>query len=487
MIVALLYTPYMLHMMGQNEFGLYSLVSSMIAYLTVLDLGFGNAIIRYTAKFRSEGKIKEQQEMFGMFLKLYTIIGIISFALGLVLYYNVGNIFGETMSSYEIERAKIMILILIFNLAVTFPFSIFGSIMSAYERFVFPKVMNIIRIILNTAIMVVLLHYGFKALALVIVQTIFNLLTLFINYFYCKYYLKIHIKFGKVQWQLLKEVSIYSFWIFLSAIIDRIYWSTGQFVLGAISGTIAVSIFAVAIQLQSMYMQFSVAISSVFLPKVTGMVAKGDNKNELSDLFIRTGRVQNILMSTILFGFMAFGRPFIKLWAGEEYSDAYIMTLLFFVSLYTPLIQNMGLTILQARNQMKFRSLSYIVIALIALGLEIWFTRIFGSIGCAIAISLALIIGQGLIMNIYYYKTQSINIPLFWREIIKMDMFPFFFSLVSYFVTSRIVVNSWFTFIICIVVYCAILLPLIFVTCLNNYEKDLILSIIKQKNDRRKK
>lgn len=61
-LVGLLYMPFMLRMMGQNEYGLYSLVASVITYLTVLDLGFGNAIVRYTAKFRAEGKINEQYD-----------------------------------------------------------------------------------------------------------------------------------------------------------------------------------------------------------------------------------------------------------------------------------------------------------------------------------------------------------------------------------------------------------------------------------------
>ena len=67
-IIGLTYTPYMLRMLGQSEYGLYSLAASIIAYLTVLDLGFGNAIVRYTAKFRAEKKEREQEEMFGMFL-----------------------------------------------------------------------------------------------------------------------------------------------------------------------------------------------------------------------------------------------------------------------------------------------------------------------------------------------------------------------------------------------------------------------------------
>lgn len=40
MMVGLMYTPYMLRMLGQSEYGLYSLAASIIAYLTVLDFGF---------------------------------------------------------------------------------------------------------------------------------------------------------------------------------------------------------------------------------------------------------------------------------------------------------------------------------------------------------------------------------------------------------------------------------------------------------------
>ena len=180
--VGLLYTPYMLRMMGQSEYGLYSLVASVIAYLTVLDLGLGNAVIRYTAKFRAEGKTKEQYEMFGMFLVLYSIISVVALIGGMGLYLNVDTMLGSTMTEMELSRARIMMLILVFNLVFTFPMSIFSSIMSAYERFVFPRTINIIRVILNTAVMIALLEMGYKAFAMVILQTICNLATLLINF-----------------------------------------------------------------------------------------------------------------------------------------------------------------------------------------------------------------------------------------------------------------------------------------------------------------
>ena len=139
-IVGLLYTPYMLRMMGQSEYGLYSLVASVVGYLTILDLGFGNAIIRYTAKFRAEGKFEEQYSMFGMFIALYSLIAVIALVAGLALYFNVELIFGKAMSADELGKARILMLLMVFNLAFTFPFSLFSSIITAYEDFVFQKV-----------------------------------------------------------------------------------------------------------------------------------------------------------------------------------------------------------------------------------------------------------------------------------------------------------------------------------------------------------
>lgn len=479
MLVGLLYTPYMLRMMGQSEYGLYSLVASVISYLTILDLGLGNAVVRYTAKFRAEGKIIEQYEMFGMFLVLYVLIGIIAFAAGLGLYFNVDILFGSTMSMEELGKARIMMLFLIFNLAVTFPMSIFGSIITAYEHFVFPKVVNIVRVILNTVIMVCLLEMGYKAVAMVILQTMFNLLTLVINFFYCKYKLQVKIFFRNFQWKFLKEVAIYSFWIFLNVIMDRIYWSTGQFVLGAFVGTAAVAVFAVAIQLEHIYMQFSTAIAGVFLPKVTGMVARNDNRKDISDLFIRTGRIQYIVIALILTGFVVFGRDFINLWAGTDYDSAYTITLLFFISLSIPLIQNLGITILQARNQMKFRSLLYIAIAVFSLIFQIILAKKYGGIGCAISIAGALLLGQGLIMNVYYHKKQDLDIWTFWHEILKMSIVPLILGLGTMLMLRNIVLDSWLSLGVAMSLFLIVYIPLFFCFSMKQSERDLFLKPIR--------
>ena len=412
-----------------------------------------------------------------MFFLLYCGISIITLLIGGILYINAENLFDASLTTNELERTKTILLLMIFNLAITFPFSLFTSIITAYEHFIFQKTITIIRIILNTATMIVLLNIGYKAIAMVVVATLFNVLTLGINLWYCKHYLKIKLIFFKFQWTFLKEVSIYSFWIFLNAIMDCIYWSSGQIILGAVAGTTVVAIYAIAIQLQSFYMNFSTAINGVFLPKMTALVSQGDNKAVISDIFIKIGRIQYCVMALILSGFILFGQQFINLWAGESYSQAYTIALLFFIPLTIPLIQNMGIIILQARNQMKFRCLLYLGISVASLALQIPLAQKYGGFGCAISIAVALIIGQGLIMNIYYQTKQKIDIIKFWKEILKMSITPLLLCTASYYVLLQISLDSVCKLIIGILCYLSVYLPLFFRFSMNSYERDLVLKV----------
>ena len=477
-IVGLSYTPYMLRCLGQNEYGLYSLVASVISYLTILDFGFGNAIIRYTAKFRAEGKKQEQWEMFGMFLIVYSVIGVIAFCGGFALYFNVDALFDSTMTSSGLSQARTMMLLLTLNLAFTFPLSIFGSIISAYENFVFQRIVNILRIILSTGVLILVLAIGYKAVALVVVQTAFNLLTLVINFVYCKRKLKIQIIFGKFNLPFIKEISVYSFWIFLSAIVEKIYWGTGQFVLGATVGTFAVAVFSIAILLQQMYIQFSAAIANVLLPKITTLVSMGESYKVLSDIFIVTGRLQALILSLIFSGFIVFGKPFLVLWAGNGYEDSFIITIIFFLSLYVPLIQNTGVAILQARNRLKFRSLSYVAISLVSLVFQIVLAKKFGAIGCAISIGACLIFGQGIIMNIYYKKYQNIDIIGFWKSIIRINIIPVALSCIGYHTVATMNMNSYLMLLVGVILFLIAYCPLVYCMAMNSYEKSLVISFI---------
>ena len=486
-IVGLGYTPILIRMLGQSDYGLYSMVSSIISYLTVLDLGFGNAIIIYTARYRVNKQKDKEHQLYGMFLIIYTIIGIVATIVGIILYFNVGNLFGDTMSAEEIAKAKTMMILLTINLAVTFPFSIFGNVLVAYEEFVISKIIKILQIILMPCIMIPLLFLGYKSIALIIVTTLVNILCLLLNTVVCFKKLKIRFKFTNLDFGVLKEIFVYSFFIFLNQVIDKVNWSVDQFILGAVSGTVAVSVYSIAAQLNNMFMAFSTAISGVLLPRVTAMEERKASNEEFTDIFIRTGRIQYFVMVLIITGFIMFGQQFIKIWAGAGYEESYIIACILMIPATIPLIQNIGLSILQAKNKYKYRTIIFFFIAIFNIIISIPLAKKLEGIGSAIGTSIALILGQIIFLNIYYHKSVKINMIKFWKEIIKMTI-PIFLLFILYWgIISYINTNSIILIGLEILIYIAIYSCICWKFIMNEYEKEIIrkplkrLKIIKQR------
>src|SRR5690606_28939862 len=93
LVVSLIYTPLVIRYLGQSEYGLYALIGSFSAYFSILDLGLGNTIVRYTARNRAIGNKDEESKLNGFFLILYSIIGVITIILGTILYYRIDSIF----------------------------------------------------------------------------------------------------------------------------------------------------------------------------------------------------------------------------------------------------------------------------------------------------------------------------------------------------------------------------------------------------------
>ena len=481
LIIGLLYTPILTAKLGQSEYGLYSLVTSVISYLTILDFGFGNAIIIYTARYRVNNEKEKQQKLHGMFFLIYTIIGIIAGIIGVIIWANADILFANSMSVEEIDKAKILLGILTFNLIVTFPLSVFSSIITAYEKFIFAKILNIARIILNPIIMIILLNIGYKSVALVILTTVLNITTLILNYLYCRKKLKIKLKFGKLDFSLLKEIIAYSVWVFLNSIMDKINLSLDQFILGVYAGTAAVAVYSIAGNLNQMYINFSTAISGVLLPRVTEMEEKKATDKEFTDIFIKTGRLQFIIMALIISGFVLFGREFINiLWVGTEYDQSYFIACILMIPCTVPLIQNVGLNILQAKNKYKFRVMVLFAFAILNVIISIILAQICGGIGAAIGTAISVILGQIIFMNIFYYKKIKIDIPLFWKNIFKMSI-PILIAIVIAIILKQVwTINSLLILIIQIVIYTVIYGIVVWKKSMNEEEKNMIKRIIKR-------
>ena len=81
----LIYTPIMLRLLGQSEYGLYKLSSNITSYLSLISLGLGSAITRYLIKAREEDGKEAEEKMLGLFSRIFQFIAIVTFVVGVIL------------------------------------------------------------------------------------------------------------------------------------------------------------------------------------------------------------------------------------------------------------------------------------------------------------------------------------------------------------------------------------------------------------------
>jgi O-antigen/teichoic acid export membrane protein len=228
-----------------------------------------------------------------------------------------------------------------------------------------------------------------------------------------------------------------------------------------------------------MYMNFSSTVNTVFLPQITRIVTTSDNMEPINAIMKKVGRIQFLVISLILSGFICYGQRFLWLWAGSNYTDAqktdaYLICLIVMIPLAIPLIQNIGISILQALNKHAFRSVVYFVIALVNVAASIPLAQRFGGIGCAMATSGAMIIGNIIIINIYYIKVIHLDVFGFAKEIVRL--LPVMLVMIGCGILSNRLLpgGGWLLLGAKILIYAVLFFALSWRFSMNDYEKQLV-------------
>lgn len=473
-IIPFLYTPIMLDMLGQAEYGLYSLANSIVGYLSLLSFGFGSTIVRYISKYRAENNINEVEKTYGFFLVLYCCLSIAVLIGGCIISNNVELMFSRGLLSSELAKMKPLVVIMSISTAISFPLSVFTSLTIAYEKYFFRKILDIVATLLVPISNLIALYLGYASIGLTISGTIIQLLIGSLNITYCFKKLGLRPRFSILPKKMVGEMLRFSVFVFIASIVDMLFWATDKVILGIFANTVAVAIYNIGVTFNNMVMTLSTSISGVLVPKITGMVVTNTDKKEWTNLFIKVGRIQFLIIALIISGFSVFGQTFIKLWVGVEYLDAFWVAVLTMFPLCVPLIQNTGISFITAQNKHAFRSIIYLIIAILNVISTILVVPYLGIVGAALCSCISYLLGQGIIMNGYYYKVTGIDIPLFWKNIANMAIVPIVMLIIGVLLSNYFVITTWLIFFISVVIFTALYAVLMYKFTMNEYEKDII-------------
>lgn len=478
--IALIYTPFALRMLGQSQYGLFGTASSYTSYLSLLSLGIGGAYIRWNAKYRAANDEEGERRLNGMYFTLFFVISVVMLVVGTILVVASKFVFAKEFSSSELQDLQYIILLQVISTSMTMFLTPIIANIQAYEKFLFLRIVAMISTVVTPIGNCLVLLLGGKSVALTLLGLAFNIITLIVYFVYATKRLNMRFIFKEFDKKVFKEIFFFSSFLLLDSLTSLLTESTDSIILGACCGTAAVAIYTVGHNFKKYFLGFSTSISGVFSPKVNQMVAEHDDNKELVELMTRVGRIQFYIVSLIMIGYSCVGQSFVCLWAGNDYAPAYWIGLFLLAGAYIPLFQNVGIEILKAKNKHRVRSIVYLLVAIFNVILTIPFAIWWEGVGAAAATFISCMLGNVMFMNIYYYKGAHLDMPYFWKEILKIV--PSFLPVivVGILANNFLPIHQLAWLFVAIVLITVVYFVSVYKFAMNTYEKDLLLKPIKK-------
>ena len=227
-LIGFIYVPILLHYIGKNEYGLYQLIGSLIAYFSIMDFGLTAAVIRFYTKYKTLKDREGMENILAISMYGYTGVTILVLIIGAICYYNLDIVFSVSMSMAEITEASQMFLLLLFNIAVTLSTMVFRAVINAHEKFLFLKGLETIQLLMQPLLVVLILQRYPTAMAVAVAQTFLNVVLIVARIYYCFKKLHISIKFHYWNKELFSEFKRLALSVFAVSLIDQIFWKTNQ-------------------------------------------------------------------------------------------------------------------------------------------------------------------------------------------------------------------------------------------------------------------
>ena len=420
-------TPILLKYMGVDEYGLYQMVYSVGSYILILDMGIGTVMIRYISELRFKEDKREESNFAGM-------IGIVALAVCLIISVglkiidiNIESIYSD-LSDADYSKSHVMLTLMVAQFVITIFSNYLHGIINAYERFLLSKTLNLVQIILSFGLTILFVLLGYGAVGIVLAHVVIAMLKMIVEWYYV---LKVlHFKIRLYYWDgtIIKPVVGLMLAILLQHTVLYINTWSDKTILGVMCEKSDVAVYAIACTLITFFSSMTGILSSLFQPQIVKMVVKNADSKQLTDVVIRVGRWQFMLLGSILAAMILFGRDFITMWVGEKMLRAWTIFLIITPFMMIPLMQSVCISILNALDKRLYRSLILFFSSVINILITIVLIKKFGPLGAPVGTAISYLLGHIIALNIYYQRNIKLQVGRMFKEILSKTWLSIFIT-----------------------------------------------------------
>jgi O-antigen/teichoic acid export membrane protein len=326
--VAFLLTPVLVHALGDARNGVWSLVESILAYLTLFDLGVAASVVRHVARFEAQKDRDTLNRVFSTSFLIFACAGALAWIITLILAFpafallNVPTEMGQD--------AKQMLLILGANLALGLPMSVFPCVLDGLGRYTVKTAIRTAVLVLRALVILIAIGMGRGALGLLEIAVIVTLCNVveYLLLALAAYLLLpgLRCSLSRVDRSTFRLIRGYSLDAFLAMIAGRVSFQTDSLVIGRMIGAAPITYFALAARLTEYAKNGLRALTTVLAPAVSTLDARGDGDG-VRKVYLDSTRHVLWLIVPIQVGLLLLGRPFLALWMGDKYAGLSYPTL----------------------------------------------------------------------------------------------------------------------------------------------------------------
>ena len=455
-LASLLYTPWMIHQIGTANYGLYTLAISFIS-LFLVDFGMSAALSRFLAKYRAEGNEYEAKRVLGATYTVYIAIDLLILISLAAVYFNIEYIYRE-LTHDELKVFKLIFLMVgTFNL-ISFPMITQNGILMSYERFIELKVADLCRKFLAIAFVVLALMNKMGVIAVVAANIMAELITIICKWVIIRRKVPLKPSYRNLTRDVFKGIFSFSVWMTVISFAQKFVYNIAPTILGIVAGALAIAVYGPASSLGGYFFALAAAVNGLFLPYVSRKI--NDNNNEdINRLMVEMARFQFLLLGWVYVCFVCAGRMFIRLWLGEDFDLTYFCTLLVLLPALFEYSQQIGCTVIVAKNKVKIQAIGFITISIVTLGISFALGALWGAVGVCLSICLAGF-GNVVLQNLIFSRKLDLDMKRYYRQAVGPSLIPIIGAIAIGLFAMAPVSYSWLNFALCCVALSVLYLTL---------------------------
>jgi len=315
-VVGIFLSPYILHRLGDEAFGLWILIFSATGYYGLFDLGIRSSIVRYVAKYSATNEQDELNRLVNTAMFSYSGIGLVTIAITLVTSYYVNSIFH--IPPDFVATARWLLLMVGTSVSLGFPLGVFGGILEGLQRFYLLNFTSIGSTLLRALLIVIALQHGGGLLTVALITVSLPLLNSLVNGAVVFRHSRMRFGFRYVSRSSLRRIASYSGTTFLIIVAGRLRFKTDALVIGTFLSATAVTYFTIGSRLVDYASEVVSSLAQIFVPMSSQSQAQGD-LNALRKIFVAGNRACAFIIFPITAILTVLGKSVIEAWVGPKY------------------------------------------------------------------------------------------------------------------------------------------------------------------------